>query len=82
MLGALPGVIGTIQAVETIKLILGAGDPLIGRYLTFDALEMSFREYKIRRDPVNEITYENRDRIQVVELEGHCMPAPLVAPAG
>jgi len=82
VLGALPGIIGTIQAVETIKLILGAGDPLIGRYLTFDALEMSFREYKIRRDPVNEITYENRDRIQVVELEGHCMPAPLVAPAG
>ncbi|NLA34309.1 MAG: molybdopterin-synthase adenylyltransferase MoeB [Actinobacteria bacterium] len=81
VLGALPGIIGTIQAVETLKLILGAGDPLIGRYLTFDALEMEFREYKIRKDPNNQITYENRDQIQVVELEGHCSPAPLVAPA-
>ena len=82
VLGALPGIIGTIQAVEAIKLILGIGDSLVGRYLTFDALDMSFREYKIRRDPANEITWENRDRIEVVELEGHCMPAPLVAPAG
>ncbi len=80
VLGALPGVIGTIQAVEALKLILGAGTPLIGRYLTFDALDMEFREYKIRRDPANEITYENRDRIEVVELEGHCMPAPLQPP--
>ena len=82
VLGALPGIIGTIQAVEAIKLILGVGSSLIGRYLTFDALDMEFREYKIRRDPANEITWENRDRIRVVELEGHCMPAPLVAPAG
>ncbi len=80
VLGALPGIIGTIQAVEALKIILGAGDPLIGRYLTLDALEMSFREYKIRRDPTNMITWENRDRIEVVELEGHCSPAPLQAP--
>jgi adenylyltransferase/sulfurtransferase len=66
--------------VETLKLLLDAGSPLIGRYLTFDALDMEFREYKIRRDPANEITYENRDRIEVVELEGHCMPAPLQPP--
>ena len=45
VLGALPGIIGTIQAVEAIKLILGIGDSLVGRYLTFDALDMSFREY-------------------------------------
>ena len=80
VLGALPGIIGTIQAVETLKLLLGVGDPLVGRYLTFDALDMEFREFKIRVDPRNEITWENRDRIQIVELEGHCMPAPLVAP--
>jgi molybdopterin/thiamine biosynthesis adenylyltransferase/rhodanese-related sulfurtransferase len=80
VLGALPGIIGTIQAIEAIKLILGVGDPLIGRYLTFDALDMTFREFKIRKDPTNEITYENRDRIQVVELEDHCMPAPLAPP--
>lgn len=80
VLGALPGIIGTIQAVETLKLLLGVGDPLVGRYLTFDALDMEFREFKIRVDPRNEITWENRDRVQIVELEGHCMPAPLVAP--
>ena len=82
VLGVLPGIVGSIQALEAIKLILGLGDSLVGRYLTFDANEMSFREYKIRQDPSNQITYENRDRIQVVELEGHCMPAPLAAPAG
>ena len=81
VLGALPGIIGTIQAVEALKLLLGIGSPLIGRYLTFDALDMEFREFKIRRDPKNEITYEHRDQIQVVELEGHCQPAPLQAPA-
>ena len=80
VLGALPGIIGTIQAIETMKLILGVGDPLVGRYLTFDALEMSFREFKIRKDPANEITWENRDRITVVELDGHCVPAPLAPP--
>ena len=80
VLGVLPGIVGCIQAVETIKWILGLGDNLIGRYLAFDALDMEFREFKIKIDPTNEITYANRDRIQVVELEGHCMPAPLVAP--
>ena len=80
VLGVLPGIVGCIQAVETIKWILGLGDNLIGRYLAFDALDMEFREFKIKIDPTNEITYANRDRIQVIELEGHCMPAPLVAP--
>ena len=80
VLGVLPGIVGCIQAVETIKYILDLGDPLIGRYLAFDALEMSFREFKIRRDPANEITWENRDQIKVVELTDQCMPAPLEAP--
>lgn len=82
VLGVLPGIVGTLQALEALKLILGIGDPLIGRYLTFDALDMEFREFKIRKDPSNEITWENRDRIVVTELEGHCQPAPLQAPAG
>jgi molybdopterin/thiamine biosynthesis adenylyltransferase/rhodanese-related sulfurtransferase len=82
VLGVLPGIVGSIQAVETIKLLLGLGNPLIGRYLTFDAADMEFREFKLRVDPSNEITFENRDRIEVIELEGHCQPAPLVAPAG
>jgi len=51
VLGILPGVIGCIQATETIKLILGIGEPLIGRLLHYDALAMSFKTFKIRRDP-------------------------------
>ena len=47
----LPGIIGVVQATETVKLLLGIGDPLIGRLLTYDALGMRFREVKLRRDP-------------------------------
>jgi len=51
VLGILPGVIGCIQATETIKLILGVGEPLVGRLLHYDALNMTFKTFKIRRDP-------------------------------
>src|SRR5436309_5394329 len=51
VLGALPGVMGMLQAVETVKLIIGAGEPLIGRLLLYDALQESFTELKVRRDP-------------------------------
>ncbi len=51
VLGILPGIIGVVQATETIKLILGKGKPLIGRLMLYDALEMKFRELKIRKDP-------------------------------
>src|SRR5437660_3544316 len=51
VLGVLPGVVGTIQAMEAIKLILGIGEPLVGRFLIFDALRMKFRELKLRKDP-------------------------------
>jgi len=81
VLGVLPGIIGTLQAIETVKLILDLGDPLIGRLLAYDSLEATFREYKVRVDPTNEITYENRDRIVVAELDDLCMPHPLQAPA-
>jgi sulfur-carrier protein adenylyltransferase/sulfurtransferase len=47
----LPGIIGVIQATEAIKLLIGIGDPLIGRLLTYDALGMRFREVRLRRDP-------------------------------
>lgn len=50
MLGVLPGIIGLIQATETIKLILGQGTTLVGRLLLYDALEMKFRELRLRRD--------------------------------
>jgi molybdopterin/thiamine biosynthesis adenylyltransferase/rhodanese-related sulfurtransferase len=74
VLGVLPGIVGTIQALETIKLILGLGDSLSGRILAFDSLEMSFREFRLRADPDNEVTYENRDRIEIAELDDLCMP--------
>ena len=74
VLGVLPGIVGSVQALEAIKLILGVGDSLRGRLVAFDALEMSFREFKLRADPSNEVTYDNRDRIEVGELEGLCMP--------
>lgn len=80
VLGALPGLIGMLQTIETVKLLLDIGDPLIGRLLAYDALEQTFREYKIHPDPANEITYENRDRIQIAELEGLCAPLPLAPP--
>jgi hypothetical protein len=48
--------------------------------LAYDSLEQSFREFKVRRDPANEITWENRDRVVVAELDGLCMPHPLQAP--
>jgi adenylyltransferase/sulfurtransferase len=51
VLGVLPGIVGTIQATEALKLILRIGDPLIGRFLIFDALKMRFREIALRRDP-------------------------------
>jgi molybdopterin/thiamine biosynthesis adenylyltransferase/rhodanese-related sulfurtransferase len=77
VLGVLPGIVGSIQAIETIKLLLDLGDPLVGRLLAYDAMEQSFREYKVRVDPTNEVTWANRDRIVVAELDGLCMPHPL-----
>ena len=74
VLGVLPGIIGSIQALETIKVILGLGEPLIGRILSVDTTEMEFRVFNLRADPNNEVTYENRDRIIVQELDGLCAP--------
>jgi molybdopterin/thiamine biosynthesis adenylyltransferase len=74
VLGVLPGIIGSIQALETIKIILELGDPLIGRILSVDTTEMSFRVFKLRADPKNVVTYENRDRIEVRDLDGLCAP--------
>lgn len=74
VLGVLPGIVGSLQAVETIKLILGLGDPLIGRLLVFDALDMTFSEYTLTADPDNPVRYERRDDIEIVELDGLCAP--------
>lgn len=80
VLGVLPGIVGSMQALEAIKLILDYGDSLKGRLLSFDATEMSFREFKVKVDPENEITWKNRERIQIAEMEGVCSPMPLSAP--
>ncbi len=81
VLGVLPGIVGSIQALETIKLILGLGDTLSGRLLAFDALDMSFREFKLQVDPDNPVTVANADRIEIVELDGLCGPVVTELPA-
>ena len=72
VLGVLPGVIGTIQANETIKLLLGIGEPLVGRYLLFDALDASFREVKLRRDPNCPACGEHPTITEYIDYEGFC----------
>ena len=79
VLGVLPGVVGSLQALEAIKLVLGIGEPLIGRLLVFDALDLAFREFRLNVNPDNVVTWENRDRIELADLEGLC--APSVRPA-
>ncbi len=74
VLGVLPGIVGSIQALETIKILLGLGEGLVGRILSVDTTDMSFRVFKLRPDPANEVTYANRDRIIVQELDGLCAP--------
>ena len=74
VLGVLPGIVGSIQALETIKVILGLGDALIGRILSVDTTEMEFRTFNLRSDLSNPVTWENRDRIVVRDLDGLCAP--------
>ena len=83
VLGVLPGIVGTIQAIETLKLLLGLGEPLIGRLLAYDALEESFRTFKVRRDPECPACGEHAGEIVIAEYDDLCMPHPRVpAPAG
>jgi adenylyltransferase/sulfurtransferase len=72
VLGVLPGIMGCIQAMETIKLILGIGDPLIGRLLLFDALAMKFRELKLRKNPDCPICGTNRTISKLIDYELFC----------
>jgi len=74
VLGVLPGIIGSIQALEAIKLLLGLGDPLIGRLLAFDALEESFRTFKVRRDPKCPACGPDAGEIVIAEYDDLCMP--------
>lgn len=72
VLGVLPGIIGTIQAVETLKLILGKGEPLIGRLLLFDALAMEFREVRLKRDADCPICGKNPTITALMDYEHSC----------
>src|SRR5262245_3854884 len=76
VLGVLPGVIGVIQGVETLKLILGTGEPLIGRLLLFDALGMRFRELKLRKDPDCPICGEHKTITELIDYEQFCGLTP------
>ncbi len=72
MLGILPGLVGVIQATETIKLILGKGDPLIGRLLLVDALGMKFRELKLRKNPECPVCGKNPTITKLIDYEEFC----------
>ena len=74
VLGVLPGIIGVIQATEALKLILGIGEPLIGRFLIYDALRMRFRELKLRKDPDCPVCGTAPTIREVRELEEYCTP--------
>lgn len=72
VLGILPGVIGVLQATEAIKLLLGRGDALVGRLLTYDSLKMKFRELKLRRDPNCIVCGPNPTVTKYIDYEGFC----------
>ncbi|HVJ28293.1 MAG TPA: molybdopterin-synthase adenylyltransferase MoeB [Vicinamibacterales bacterium] len=77
VLGVLPGIIGTIQATEAIKLLLGIGEPLIGRFIIYDALRMRFRELKLRKDPDCAVCGEHPT---IKELKGYAGYCEVAAP--
>lgn len=72
VLGILPGVVGLLQATEAIKLLLGRGDPLVGRLLTYDSLKMKFRELKLRRNPECPVCGPNPSITTYIDYEGFC----------
>ncbi len=71
-MGVLPGLIGQIQATEAIKLILGKGEPLIGRLLLYNALKMEFREVKLQRDPDCPVCGEHPTITELIDYEQFC----------
>ncbi len=76
VLGILPGTIGTMQATEALKLILGIGEPMIGKMLLYDALEMSFTKLKVRKDPNCPVCGIPHEQVQLIDYEMFCgMPA-------
>ena len=72
VLGVLPGIIGVMQAIEAIKLVVGIGESLMGRLVSFDALKMKFREFKLRKDPSCPICGENPTITELIDYEQFC----------
>ena len=72
VLGVLPGVIGVIQATEAIKIILGQGEPLVGRLLQYDSLKMAFRNFKLRKDKCCPVCGENPTVTEYIDYQGFC----------
>ncbi len=82
VLGILPGIIGTLQALEVLKLILGEGEPLIGRFILFDALKFAFRELKLRKDPACPVCGQAPTIHELIDYEQFCgVKSPLAAEA-
>ena len=80
VLGVLPGIIGTLQAIEALKIILGLGQPLIGRLLHFDALKMKFREFNLQRDPDCPVCGERPRITAPIDYETFCNGPPVAPP--
>lgn len=72
VLGILPGVIGTIQATEAIKIVLGQGEPLVGRLLLYESLKMQFRTLKLRKDPSCPVCSDSPTVTEYIDYEGFC----------
>jgi molybdopterin/thiamine biosynthesis adenylyltransferase/rhodanese-related sulfurtransferase len=79
VLGVLPGIIGSLQANEALKLALGIGDPLVGRLLLFDALELSFNEIKLKRDPTCPVCGDNPTITEYIDYVEFCQGTPHLA---
>lgn len=76
VLGVLPGIVGTIQATETVKLLLGVGEPLIGRLLLFDALSLRFRELRLRKNPDCVICGTHPTQTELIDYPAFCGVTP------
>jgi adenylyltransferase/sulfurtransferase len=76
VLGVLPGIVGTMQAAEALKLVLGIGDSLVGRLLHFDALKMKFREFNLRKDPDCPVCGDHPTITRPIDYEMFCHGAP------
>ena len=70
--GVLPGIIGVLQAIEAIKLLVGTGDPLLGRLIHFDALKAKFREFQLQRDPDCPVCSASPKITEPIDYEGFC----------